>query len=254
MKKVSCITFAFLLFCTSIFAQFKKHEFTVWNGVGMGTLHPHLKIKENKFQFVENFGGDYCFSFTEHWGIGAGVEFNYYNSNFLVVSNFVYPGTKDIYHVRYRYMKNNIPDQDISFISIPLFTRFQTGKTNQFLMALGGKMAIPLSSNHIVTELIGYALPPDPLSHFVPEDIVSITTSYKLGFLFSAECGAKWNLSSLLTAHTLLYVDYGLNDIIKHRTTPYYFVDVRYEDIKVNDNKKMIPMQIGIKVKLGFNK
>ena len=258
MRKASCIILVFLLLSISVFAQFKKHEFTVWNGVGMGTLHPHLKIKENKFQFVENFGGDYCFSFTEHWGIGAGVEFSYYNSSMLRVRHFVYQETRDVYRVEYNYIEGNEYNRvdinrDVPFISIPLFVRFQTGKTNQFLMSFGGRMAIPLSGSHCFTEHIGYEEtvplhPNDSHTIFMRETTMLSNTEYKLGFLLSAECGAKWRLNTLLSAHTLLYVDYGLNDIRKMRAT------FDYEGIKMNDIGKVSPMQIGIKVKLGFNK
>ena len=234
----------------------------------MGTLYPHLKIKENKFQFVENFGSDYCFYFTGHWGVGAGVEFNYYNSNLLEIRHFVCPGTRDVYHVDYTYKEDNEYNRsvyrvdlnrDVSFISIPLFARFQTGKTNQFLMALGGKLAIPLSDSFYISERIGHEEEVTGFDHnfeptrktiFMAENnlMSSASPAYKLGFLLSAECGAKWRLNSILAAHTLLYIDYGLNNIRKYRT-PYY-----YEGVKTNDVGKFTPMQIGIKVKLGFNK
>ncbi|GHT52614.1 hypothetical protein AGMMS49982_13330 [Bacteroidia bacterium] len=257
-------------------AQPVQHEFSFVVGGGLSSLNYTPTAGDATLGLGGFAGLGYTFRFSEHWGIGTGVEAALFNAHYTLASltekYWSNDGTEDF---EYNYTTDNYRDrQQAILLNIPLMLHFQTGK---FYAALGGKAGIPLSAkfNNSTNKLTAFGYYPlgdwtryDPLFDGFGEFSGSNNKgdlALKTAFFASAEVGVRWRLSNTVALSTGLYADYGVNNIRKPTATAPL---IDYKDFDGNNYlpnsimasttggkplvDKLNPLAAGIKIGLHF--
>lgn len=251
-----------------------RHEFSMYIGGGITTLQNPVSAYKPGGQA----GLGYIGFITRQWGIGTGVELWFLNAgNHYSWIKGSYNTYDDSEPFEFRYKAHNYREtQQAWYINIPLMLHFQQpiNKTNKFYAALGGKIGIPLKTSYsgksdsLVTsgyypvynvELSGPAF--RGLGTFTNVTDVD-GPELKIAYMASVEAGIKWGLRSHWALYTGVYADIGLNDIADKTTTqqdlPLIAYNVknpaqyRYNSTLLLQEQRVMPVAIGIKLKLVF--
>jgi len=270
-----------------------KHEFSVYGGGGLSTLNYNVTFGKEKSDLGGHFGLGYHYFFSPNWALGTGVELGFYRSKFDMDNLSFHFMTIDMQgaEFEFRSIVNNFEEkQRAMLLQIPLMVQFQTDKPNkkhQFYAAVGGKIGIPIRgrySNTLPFDNAGYYAYENALyntqtfmgfGHF-PSRKSERNLDFKTAFFLSAETGIKWRLNDRHSLYTGIYLDYGLNNIVKtngnsslptfieyNKTTPTAFtvnsiLHSQYTQTgsstaqAFTDNIK--PIAVGIKIRLTFGK
>ncbi|GHT67115.1 hypothetical protein FACS189452_04230 [Bacteroidia bacterium] len=268
---------------TAATAQESFHEFSIVAGGGLSTLHYKPAEGKAKWGFGGLAGLGYTFRFSEHWGIGTGVEAALFTGKYSLTSlSDHYPSHDSEQDFDYHYTISGYRDrQQAILLNIPLMLHFQTDikmpnlvALQGFYAALGGKVGIPLSAkfNSSTNRLDASGVyPPPTLTLYDPQfmgfgEFAALNSkgslALKTAFFASAEAGVRWRLNDKLSLSTGLYVDYGINNIRPSAATP--LIDYRGSDdyqpnsvvTSTNAGKPLVdklnPLAAGIKVGLLF--
>jgi hypothetical protein len=277
MKNKITIIIAAMLFMAFAASAQSKHEFSVQAGGGLSTLNYKSVEGNSKTGLGFNAGLGYTYFFNTNWGISTGVGVALFNGKYDIPSfSESYQSNDGTENFEYRYTAKNYNEkQNAILLNIPLMLRFQSGK---FYAAFGGKVGLPLSAKYenSLSELQASGYYPqydltlnDPaFIGFGTFKSISNKDDLKLktAFFASAEVGAKWNLSAKTSLYTGVYLDYGLNDILKkdaatkqlityNTTTP---DDYKPNSILESSTRgvsfadKVTPLSAGIKFSLAF--
>ncbi|WP_158648361.1 outer membrane beta-barrel protein, partial [Candidatus Symbiothrix dinenymphae] len=258
---------------TVAMAQQSRHEFSFVAGGGLSTLNYTPAAGNANLGFGGFAGLGYTFRFSEHWGIGTGVEAALFNAqctlNPLSETYLRNDGTEDF---DYTYTLSGYHDkQQAILLNIPLMLHFQTGR---FYAALGGKAGIPLSakfnsSADKLTTSGKYASGDYVLNKPKFKGLGEFSDlnhqgdlALKTAFFASAEAGIRWRLNDKFDLSTGLYVDYGINSIHPAATTPLIdysgSADYRPNSAIASTNAgkpvvdKLTPLAAGLKIGLIF--
>lgn len=289
IKKYILLAVAGIISCTAAFSQEKaKPEISVWGAGGLSTLKVDTKIGDNKNGIGGSFGIGYTYFITNKWGIGSGFELSLYNAKSTINSiSDRYNSNDGEYDFEFRTTVSDYEEkQNTMYLNIPLMAQFQTPiiGENQFYIAGGFKVGIPVSKKYKVTkatmvnsgyysiwndkkELILASQEFMGFGTFQRSD-VKRDLDLKIACLLSLEAGVKWKVGETTALYTGVYFDYGLNDINKNadkrlveynKTNPEEFINnsILSSQYTVNSNleniaDKVIPMAIGLKVRLAF--
>ena len=293
-QQVKILSIALFLSCGTIglFAQ-HDHEFSLYGGGGSSTLNYKTPIGVQKNGLGGHFGLGYHLFFSQKWGIGTGAELAFYNSWFKMTDLDIRYNTFDRNGdpFEFRSMINGYIEnrQRVMALQIPLMLQFQTNKADsksQFFMAVGGKAGIPMREKYRATADLSNA------GYYANEDALYDTQefmgfgnfsnrkdkgnlNFKTMFLASAEAGIKWNLNEKRSLYAGAYLDYGLNNIKKKQDISSLPSIVEYNranptEFAVNSifqsqytqsgtlphafTEKIIPIAVGIKLRLAFGK
>ncbi|GAP72507.1 hypothetical protein SAMD00024442_34_6 [Candidatus Symbiothrix dinenymphae] len=255
-------------------SQLLQHEFSLVVGGGLSSLHYTPTVGDASLGLGGFAGLGYTFRFSEHWGVGTGLEAALFNGNYSLASlSDHYPSYDGEENFEYHYTIEGYRDrQQAILLNIPLMLHFQTGR---YYAALGGKVGIPMSAtfNNSAKLNAWGNYPPSSLHLEDPpfSGFGSYTVSnkgdlaLKTAFFASTEVGVRWQLSNGWSLSTGLYADYGLNNIRPTATAslidyPDYLVSDNYRPNSVvastNAGKpladKLNPLAAGIKIGLHF--
>ena len=288
--KITVISMLSLLVSKGLFAQ-HDHEFSLHGGGGLSTLHYKVTVGDQKFGLGAPFGLGYHLFFSPNWGLGTGVELAFYNARFKVnnlnisYNTFDHDGDPFEFRSTVNHYKEK---QHAMLLQIPLMLQFQTNKIDskrQFFAALGGKAGFPMSingkdSNKASLFNAGYYED----GHHDTQASMGFGNFYgkkgkgdlnfKTAFFLSAETGFKWMLREKMSLYAGIYVDYGLNNVIKRQSLASLpsFVDYNGANptaFAVNSiinsqyrqggaphafTEKIRPIAAGIKLRLAFGK
>ncbi|MCL2412640.1 MAG: OmpA family protein [Bacteroidales bacterium] len=280
-----------MLVSKGVSAECSKHEFSVHAGGGLSSLNYNVTFGEQNLRLGGHFGLGYHFFFLPNWAIGTGIELGFYRSKFHMDNLNLSFMTTDIQGVEFEFRSiiNNFEEkQRAMLLQIPLMLKFQTGDSSgrhRFFAAAGGKIGIPIRGRYSNT------LPFDNAGYFAFENALYNTQTFmgfgqfpnrrqeshlnfKTAFFLSAEAGVKWRLSDGRWLYTGLYLDYGLNNILKapsprptlvqyNAAVPTAFavnsvLHSQYMQTAANTaqtfTEKVNPVAIGIKLRLGLSK
>ncbi len=253
------------------------HEFSVNAGGGLSSLN----YKPSSGKFSAGFGGEagvgYQFFFTQHWGIGTGINIALYNSGTTMdgyssrQQAISKEGTLFDFSYAYSDYKESISTM---MLTIPVMVQFQLPVAEKIgiYAAAGGKFGLPLSATCHTTGSLstnGY-FPETNITYY--DDLpmkgfgnysVDQNTDIELGvaIMLSLEVGAKWRISEALQLYTGAYLDYGVNNIKKEQTNSEllsynpnaqsYPEGFNYSSL-LTTSDKVAPLAAGIKVRLSF--
>lgn len=288
LKKLSA---AILLFvsATIMLAQDNKHEVSVYVGGGLSTLSYEAAIGDKSNGAGGNFGIGYTYFFAENFGINTGLEFSLYNAKIKregfnnVLQNLIDSSDGEKYDF-YSSVKNYEEKQKAMYINIPLMIQFQYGKKNKLYASTGVKIGIPVSGKYksSASEITNKGYFHDTENWAENQEFRGFGTytnysndediDFRVACIYSAELGMKWGLTDKMALYTGAYIDYGLNDIVKGGHNQDFSKLIETADgINVVNNSflnssigyssntlrqeltdKVIPMTVGIKVKLSF--
>lgn len=282
IKKAILGGVAGILSCSAAYSQSEsRHETSVYGGDGLSTFDYSTSIGGSKLRGGGILGIGYNYRFSENWSISTGLELNFYSSKIKGSGfNDAYDVNDGEYDLEFRTdVAGHIEKQKATYLSVPVMMQFQLPVFNehQFYIAGGFKFGIPASAKYAVERSIisniGYY--PDLDIIYSDQHFMGFGTFSRTGFeedldlKFSSavelEAGMKWKLPNLLSLYTGAYFDYGLNDIKKDVNKRLIEYDPAYEQNFTvnsifssqysNDGKltdKVVPMSVGIKVKLAF--
>ncbi len=255
-------------------------QFYVGTQLGVGNIQSNVKetIAGNRFGGTLKLG--YIHSFTNHLGIGTGLEFSQYKQE-VSLNNF--SGTLTNYEVdlsssafAYSVATSNYKEkQTLHAIQIPLFLQYKKNinKGVDFNFRAGAKYFLPVNYKINVTasQVKGTAYYPDvnlnidnlPEYGFGSQSNYSASGEYKtkgtvmsmfaLGFTF--DMGAKNSL------YTAMFLENGYSSIIDQKSDESY---IGYNPTSVADRKanglystdkdaKIRPVAFGLTLEWNFN-
>lgn len=243
MKNIFPLLFLFLLSPGVVRAQEgPRHELSVYGMGGLSTLHYKLDGGSRKNGFGGGFGLGYAYRFSRHFGLGTGVEVQFYraqarlNEGFaseLLLGTASDPANALNYQttVFVSRFSEHREKQRAAYLALPLMLRYQSGGRSKFYAAAGVKAAFALRSRYALrtsmTNSVEWAVYEDGnlggKELFDEQDEMAGTGQYvregsgraqlKFALLLSAEAGMKWALSDRNALYTGFYFDWGLNDI-----------------------------------------
>ena len=267
-----------------------RHEISAGVACGLSTLHlgsGHSSLNASNGA-GGLFGTGYEYRITDKLSLGTGLELARYNSkaNLNNVSDR-YASHDGKYDFEFRTTVSDYDEkQSAIYLNIPLLIRFQypaTGKTG-FYGNGGFKFGVPLSGKYTITKATmsnsgyyavwsgGQELVLDTqefmgFGTFHRNDIKG-NLDLKLACILSLEAGAKFSLGEKLALYAGAYFDYGLNDVaddakkrlVEYNTTnpPEFGNNSLLSSQYTTDGKterltgKILPMSIGLRIRLGF--
>jgi len=289
--KITATAILLALVSKGISAECGKHEFSVHAGGGLSSLNYRVTFGEQRLNLGGHFGLGYHYFFSPNWAIGTGIELGFYRSKFDMDNLSLSFVTTDMQGAEFEFRSiiNNFEErQRAMLLQIPLMLRFQTDKSNrnhQFFAAAGGKIGFPIRgrySNTLPFDNVGYFAFENALydtqtfmgfGHF-PNRRQEHNLEFRTAFFLSAEAGMKWRLNDKRSLYMGLYLDYGLNNILKasssrpaliehNASTPTVFTvnsvtNSQYMQTgsstarTFTDNIK--PIAVGIKLRFGFGR
>ena len=293
-RQIKIITIALFFFwgMAGVYAQ-HKHEISVTGGGGLSSLNYKVSVGEHESGLGENFGLGYHYFFSSEWGIGTGAELAFYNSKYKL-DNYNFSSIaidNESANFEFRSAISGYDEKQCAMmLQIPLMLQFQTDKADrnrQFFAAVGAKAGIPLQGKYRTTvgsvknagwyeyeqslydtqEFMGFGK--------FPNRKTNGSLDFKTAFFLSAETGCKWRLHEKWSLYAGLYVDYGLNNVVKkqnvaslpsfvaynHTNPPEYAVNSIFNSQHTRNGgapqaftEKMRPIAAGIKLRLTFGK
>ena len=222
------------------------HEFSVYGGGGLSTLHYKLAEGDRSGGIGGDFGVGYTFInanwqasetgtlVSAQWGLHTGIGLGLYNAKSNL--NGVKTVTSDLtdndivatqFHLHTTLREYN-ETQNALYLNIPVMGLYQTTLGRQLFYGMGGvKFGIPISSNFksknatfvnkaYYWELDNWAETQEFAGYGTFKGRNS-DGDVELGFnmMLALEGGVKWRISENLFIYTGLFFDYGLNNVSK---------------------------------------
>jgi hypothetical protein len=258
------------------------HEISVWMGGGVSSLNYRPHTGKAPVGTGGSFGIGYTHYPAKHWGVSAGLEYALYRRTVSVedVSSSYATFDADDNPIIYRSHIDRYGErQRAGLLNIPLSVLY---RMNRYYASLGFKVGVPVYGRYAgsggTLTVSGYYV------DYNQEEIWQNDLGYgsfpvkareaplrlKLSYMGTLEAGMKWNTGIGTDLYAGLYMDYGLNDIVKDRRKT-RFVEYNYKnpaEPRINglltslhghsdDSRtfieKVSPLAIGIKLKLAFS-
>ena len=288
-RQIIILPIAFFLLIGTVgqlYAQ-KRHEFSISTGGGVSKLNFLEIAGERNFGFSGNFGLGYHFFFTQEFGIGTGAELALYNTQFKMNEYDVNSMAADIDGDDFEFrstISGYSENQSIMLLKIPLMLQVQSGGSQQFYMAAGGKVGFPLSGKYksTISSLYNSGYYEHENALYDSQEFLGFgkftnkkyegDLSYKMSFFVSIEAGLKSQIGEKTYLYFGAYLDYGINNIIDAPTEPSPFAEYNADNkppFRVNSvlisqyglgndtspqlfADKVKPMAVGLKLRLAF--
>jgi cell division septation protein DedD len=283
MKKIFILN---LLLLCSVYSQ-DLHEFSLHVGGGLSTLRYEPTLGEQSNNFNKQFGAGYAFFVSPRFGFATGLELAFYSADFELKKLRMAYKAEDLEEgVDFEFrsnLSNYTEEQNAVMLQIPVMLQFQT-EMGFYLMA-GVKFALPLSGGSSGKgDLMNSGYYEDPEKWEYTEQGFRGFGSFKnkktenhenfeSSIFASMEMGMKWRFEDGLSLYAGAYFDYGLGNILKKKDLEELPRMVEYNsanpqnfgmngifDSQWEQNKapqafvtKIMPMAIGIKVKLSLS-
>jgi outer membrane protein OmpA-like peptidoglycan-associated protein len=278
MKNIFNILYVGLvLFAGSVCAQENApmHELSLAGSGSIGTLGYNTVVGDKRLGGGGSVGLGYTYIFAPQWGVRTGVEATFYNSRTGVAAmddSYLISTPADLpadskFMLNYRYIGFN-ERQKAAYLQIPLMAEYHTAGNHIFYAAAGVKIGIPLKINYKTTMNSLTATEHSDYSGmdynvFNYTNVASSgSLSTRTAILGALEAGIKWQLTEHWALYTGLYLDYGMNDIRKETGKPLTAPNADgfttgsllvSRNAQGNDySGKVLPMAIGVKVRLAF--
>jgi hypothetical protein len=208
---------------------FAKHEYTLYAGGGLSTLHYKSSIGSSSGMAGGLLGADYRFFPLKNFGIGIGLEASFYNAKGVIDDYSYAEQVKDRDGDDFEFrtnLRNYGERESIVMLNIPLMLRYRGDpEKNTFYIAAGAKISLPVSGKYRIVEgassnsgdyaFENYEYTDRPFVGFgsFPE-IGDQELTLKPAYMLSVEAGMNWRLQYILL-YTGVYFDYGLNNIVE---------------------------------------
>ena len=236
----------------TVVAQQDDHEFSVYAGGGLSSLH--YKLTEGKGG--GGGGGDFGLGYTythsiekvtgtgkvyrQQWGVFTGLGFGVYNgkaklNDVQTVTTGLTDGEKEYDRFdMYSTLSGYTEHQNTVYLHIPVMAKFQI---DQYYVMGGFKMGIPLNGKYQTRNatLTNRAYYRDLNNWAETQEFVGLgkynlkrsngDLDMSMFVALSLEGGIKWELGDNFSLYTGLYFDIGLNNVAKSGYQP--FMDYR---------------------------
>ena len=277
MNKITIAIIAATLTCSAAAQDFTNHEVSVNIGGGVSSFQTRPTVGKNLGNWASNAGLGYSYFFNQSWAIGTGINFAFYKGGISIDNHDWQQAAinKETGHA-FDFLVNSSrykETQRVTMVTIPLMAQYQYQYEEKIPLyaAFGFKLGIPVSAKNqskgnFTTK--GYYpnlnVTYEDLSDYgfvtnqpFPKNKTDI--GLKTAFMMSAELGVKYPLSEKFSLYAGIYVDYGLNNMLKGKSagnlvgyqtgTPSQFV---YNAAANSYARKMAPFAGGVTVRLSF--
>jgi outer membrane protein OmpA-like peptidoglycan-associated protein len=219
-----------------------KHEIALWGAYGLSTLNYDLSIGDRTLGLGFLGGIGYNHYFNSHWSLGVGAEFSALSATSDLSK------LKDYYPSFWRAPQGTTAfnvevdaadfeqEYSVYYINVPVTVRYQLDafKKHKFYVGGGVKVGIPFDGSY--TSKGGFSSKGfnraangnntgDAISGIhgltsnQPIDYKDGAFDTELNVILDLETGIKWRLSNKVSLYTGVFVDYGLLDIRKEKTS-----------------------------------
>ena len=278
MNKITIIAAA--LICSAAAAQdFTRHEFSVHLGGGVSSFQTRPTIGKNNWKLTGTTGLGYHYFFDQQWGIGTGVDFDFFNGG-ITIKNYSEKQAatnRETGHAfdflvsssRYRETLRAMT------VTIPLMVQYQYLYAEKIPLyaAFGFKLGFPASAKskskgNFTTkgyypniEVTYEDLPDYGFVTNQPFPANKTDVGLKTAFMTAVELGVKYPLSEKISCYVGLYVDYGLNNMLKKKsggnaTLVVYQSDtpekLAYVAAANAHARRIAPLAVGINLRFAF--
>jgi hypothetical protein len=258
------------------------HEISVWTGGGRSSLNYRPHTGKTNIGTGGAFGIGYTHYPAKNWGVSTGAEYALYRRimNVEGVSSSHATTDADGNPVIYRSHIDRYGErQRAGLLNIPLSVIY---RTERYYASLGFKLGIPLYGSY--TGSGGTVTASGYYTDYRQEEIWQNDLGYgsfpvkteeaplklNLSYTGTLEAGMKWNTGIGTDLYTGVYMDYGLNDMVRERGKN-RFVEYNCKnpaEPQINGlltslhsysgnsrafMEKAVPFAVGIKLKLAFS-
>ncbi|GHT52395.1 hypothetical protein AGMMS49982_12510 [Bacteroidia bacterium] len=270
-------------------------EFSVFAGAGRSTLIGFPNVSQ--FALGGDAGFGYTYFFNTNWGIATGVSVAFFNSKYKLADisgNYrANDGTDGIPEFGdnggfyFTYATKGFSGQQHLFLAnIPVMLQYERyvseyDKSYKFYLKLGGKIGVPLGDINSINRMeelqtsgTFWGTPikaPESMGLGTYKNLESPDKipPPTIAFFASAETGFKWDMKNGKWFYTGIYIDYGINQLLKVSNEPLSIkynanyrervdADYQFPDVIVakpsgkNPFTKTIPVSVGVRVTLAF--
>ena len=280
MNKIAItIIVAFLTYSASAQDAAQRHELSMNFGDGFSSFQTNPSLGKNQWKNAIRFGLGYHYLFNPNWGVGTGVNFATYKGGMSIKH---YDQKQSAVNVQTGNPFNFLvtspkykETQQVTMITIPLMAMYQYEfeEKRVFYAELGFKLGFPVSGksqakgdfttkgyypnlNVTYDDLPVYGF---VTNHPFPADKTDI--ELRTSLMISLETGIKWLLTASSNVYAGIFVDCGLNNMLKEKAgvdknlvvyqsnTPDKFA---YNPAIKSYASKMKPFTIGLTVRYSF--
>ncbi len=262
-----------------------KHEVNI--NMGAGSLSMKFDMDDQaqtSSKMAPVFGIGYTYKLKSNWGIVSGLELATYKSEITINNLDDHYLTQDNYSNDFIWnlsLNNYQENLEGLYLNIPILIQFAPEKLKNLYTNIGLKIGIPLSGKYETSygNLVTSGYYPETNAEYT--DLIfrgfgefdgstsSGDIDFGVAFMLSLECGKKWELSNSLNLYAGGYLDYGLNNILKSEGVSKIIEYDKENPTNLLNNSlteseytkaetampmitKVVPHNIGIKIKLGF--
>ena len=268
MKKLLFISL--LLWGTAAAQAQEKSQSLYFNiGSGFHNLKYDLQngTQKNSMGYTFNLGYNYFFS--RHWGFGAGLGIESFNSKATLnyqTNNSSVDTDGESFEFRTKYTDWQ-EKQSILLLDIPLSLIYQkqTSEKLKFQFSIGPKVSFAMKSNYITEggtiETTGYYPQYNVVLFGMPQHNFTTLTSFpkndtSLNPVVSAygNLGGLYKLTNSLDLYAGVYIDYGLSNMINAQNKLLYQEDGVYNGVFSSGlTNKVKQFAFGFKIGLNLN-
>lgn len=208
----------------------QAQEWSVTLNGGPQGLDYHVYNEKTTLKTGGKIGVGYTYFFHPNWSLVTGAEFSLFRNtirlNNEIPRTYQVDSEGDVFE--YRIQTKGYQEKSRFYgVSIPLMIQYHTKGTTQFYINAGGQIVFPFSQKSTINiseiktsgyyEDLNVELTNLPhhgfgtLTDWKTENSVKLKT----GFALSAVTGVSFKLSEKVRLYTGVYVDYGLNDMVK---------------------------------------
>ncbi|GAB6120017.1 OmpA family protein [Dysgonomonas termitidis] len=273
-----------LLLARYLEGAYVPHELNLWMAGGLSALSYRPNIGKAQTGTGYAFGIGYTRYISRNWGVSTGLEYAFYRGNISIrnVKTSYATHDADSNPIEYRSLVDHYKEyQRSGLLNIPISLIYRMGKDNRYYASLGFKLGIPVYGRYTAsggtvttsgyyTDYYQEEIWQDDLG-FGTFPVRTMEKPLKMGLSYTGtlEAGIKWNIGIGTDLYTGVYIDYGLNNVVRGYAKE-RFVGYNYEnpaephinglptsvygahDNRLSFMEKVSPLAIGIKLKLAF--
>lgn len=221
----------YLISCIILFfIQINAQEISVLTNVGLQGLNYKVTNGDNELKIGGKIGIGYSYFINKNWALLAGFEVGSFGNDSKLLDNTFTSNQIDSEGDAFEYRVKTVGYKEKSNFyaaNIPLMLQYRTAGATQFYINGGGRVFFPFHQKTKVSieevKLSGYYSDMNVELIDMPSHGFSTLTNWKssnetklkTSFALSTEIGLSFLLSEKIRLYTGLYLDYGLNNMVK---------------------------------------
>jgi len=275
--KFLSVILVILLGCQNSYSQDKEHQFSIGAGGVFSFIDYGLKDGQLDRENGLSLNLRYSYYLNDNWSIGLGAEYQTFNSaaNLPNVNGSYATTDSEAENFEFRYNATRLREsQNLKFINIPINLQYEGADYPSIYASVGAKVGFAIKSTYETSidnvSTSGY-YPQYDAELFDPAfmgfgNFGTVNTGKQdldlaVAYLATFEAGVKQFESDGMAIYIGLYLDYGINDILKKDSRPELIeytegvpVNLQYNSLLNSSSAEDVKlMAYGAKLRIAFN-